>query len=278
MACFTDSVRTSYGRLAVAAGLCLALAGPAAAASPRVASLDQCSDQYVLALSPRSAIEGLSYRAQAGDSYLSMEARGLPKRRATLESILAARPQLVLRSWGGDAGLIRRLRAHGIQVLTLPDARDFDGVRANLRMAARAVGDPGRGEALIRAMDSKLTAARADPSLRRVAYLTPGGATAGAGTFVDSLLSAAGLRNAETRPGYRLLSLERLALAPPQALVLGFFDSFSLDRTWWSPARSAVMQTAGRERAIASLPGAVLSCPAWFAADGVLTLSKAAGA
>jgi iron complex transport system substrate-binding protein len=264
-------------RLAAAAGLCLSLAVPAGAA-PRVVSLDQCADQYVLALSPRPAIAGLSYRAQAGDSYLAAQARGLPRRRDTLESLLAVQPRLVLRTWGGDAGLTRRLEAHGIRVVTLPDAHDFDGVRANMRLAARAVGDPARGEALIRSMDAKLAAAGARPSFRRAAYLTPGGATAGRGTFVDALLAAAGLRNAETRPGYRLLSLERLALSPPEAVVLGFFDAFSLDRTWWSPARSGVMQAAGRERAIASLPGAVLSCPAWFAADGVLTLSRAAGA
>jgi len=33
---------------------------------------------------------------------------------------------------------------------------------------------------------------------------------------------------------------------------------------------------AARRRAMASLPGAVLSCPAWFAADGSLALAKAA--
>ena len=90
------------------------------------------------------------------------------------------------------------------------------------------------------------------------------------------MLTAAGLRNTETRPGYRVLSLERLALAPPQALVLGFFDAFAVDRTWWSPVRNGVMR-ASQTRALASLPGAVLSCPAWFTADGVLTLARAAG-
>jgi iron complex transport system substrate-binding protein len=263
-------------RLVAATGLCLALAAGGATAAPRVVSLDPCADQYVLALSPRPAVAGLSFRARDGDSFLAAQARGLPMRRASLESVLAAQPQLVLRTWGGDAGLTRRLQGHGIRVLTLEEARDFDGVRANVRRAAAAVGDPARGEALIAAMDAKLRAAAARPSFKRVAYLTPGGATAGPGVFVDALLGAAGLRNAETRPGYRVLSLERLALEPPQALVLGFFDAFSLDRNWWSPARSAVIRTAVRERVMASLPGAVLSCPAWFAADGVLTLSNAA--
>jgi iron complex transport system substrate-binding protein len=260
--------------LLAAAALALTIANGAQSA-PRVVSLDQCADQYVLALSPRAAIAGLSYRAEAGDSYLASEARGLPKRRATLESLLATRPEVVVRSWGGDAQLVRRLQSRGVRVTTLRDATDFDGVRANIREAASALGAQGKGEALIQAMDRDLAEAGRRPTGKTVAYLTPGGATAGPGTLVDAMLRAAGLRNAQQSPGYRTLSLERMALQPPQALVLGFFDAFSLDRAWWSPARTGPMQTA-RGRAIARLPGAVLSCPAWFAADGVQTLAEAA--
>lgn len=253
----------------------LASTSTAALAAPRVVSLDQCADQYVLALSPRSAIAGLSFRADAGDSFLAAQAKGLPKRRATLESLLAIQPQVVVREWGGDAQLVRRLQARGVQVATLADASDFEGVRRNIRETAKALGEAARGEALIQSMDRELAEAGRRPSGKMVAYLTPGGATAGPGTLVDALLRAAGLRNAEPGPGYRTLSLERLALAPPEALVLGFFDAFSLGRAWWSPARSGPMQAA-RGRALASLPGKVLSCPAWFAADGALTLAKAA--
>jgi iron complex transport system substrate-binding protein len=243
--------------------------------APRVVSLDQCADQYVLALSPRGAIAGLSFRAEAGDSYLAAEAKGLPKRRATLESLLATRPEVVLREWGGDAQLVRRLQERGMRVTTLQDATDFAGVRANIRQAAAALGQEARGEALIHGMDRELAEAGKRPTGKTAAYLTPGGATAGPGTLVDAILRAGGLRNAEQGPGYRTMSLERLALQPPEALVLGFFDAFSLSRAWWSPARSGPMQAA-RGRAIASLPGAVLGCPAWFAADGSLALAKAA--
>jgi len=259
--------------LLVAAALALS-STHAALCAPRVVSLDQCADQYVLALSPRQAIAGLSYRAEAGDSYLAAAAKGLPRRRATLESLLAVQPQLVLRTWGGDAQLVRRLQARGVRVATLADAADFAGVRANIRQAAAALGEKARGEALIRGMDRELAEAGKRPTGRTAAYLTPGGATAGPGTLVDAMLRAAGLKNAERGPGYRTLSLERLALRPPQALVLGFFDPYSLGRDWWGPARTGPMRAA-RSRAIASLPGTVLSCPAWFAADGALALAKA---
>ena len=50
------------------AALALLAAGPAAA-GPRVVSLDQCADQYVLALSAPADIAGLSYRADDADSF-----------------------------------------------------------------------------------------------------------------------------------------------------------------------------------------------------------------
>jgi iron complex transport system substrate-binding protein len=253
----------------------LASTSTSASGAPRVVSLDQCADQYVLALSPRAAIAGVSFRAEAGDSYLADQAKGLPKRRATLESLLAVRPEVVVREWGGDDQLVRRLQARGVRVTTLADATDFAGVRANVRQAAAALGEQAKGEVLIRDMDLELREAGREQPGKTVAYLTPGGATAGPGTLVDAMLRAAGLKNAEPGPGYRTLSLERLTLAPPEALVLGFFDAFSLNRVWWSPARMGPMQAA-RGRALASLPGKVLSCPAWFAADGALTLAKAA--
>ncbi|MGC8001651.1 hypothetical protein, partial [Salmonella enterica] len=64
-------------------------------------------------------------------------------------------------------------------------------------------------------------------------YLTPSGVTAGPGTLVDAVLRAAGMTNAETRPGYHTVSLEQLALDPPRAVVLGFFDTFQLAGDTW---------------------------------------------
>ena len=123
-------------------------------------SLDQCADQYVLALAPRGDIVGLSTRARNADSYLRAEAAGLPQRRATREAILAARPTVVVRYWGGDARLLADLRRRGVQ-------GGADRRRRRLRRRARqyphgrrrAVGRAA-GEALIARMDAQLAASR----------------------------------------------------------------------------------------------------------------------
>jgi len=252
--------------------------GYAASAAPRVVSLDQCADQYVLALSPRADIVGLSYRADDDDSYLRAEAAGLPLRRASLEAVLASRPDVVVRYWGGDELMTRRLTARGVRVVKVEDTNDFDGVRANVRRVAQALDRAPQGEAIIARMDARLRAAKGAGAGRRALYLTPGGFTAGQGTLIDAMMTAAGLRNAASSPGFAPVSLERLVAHPPDAFVLGFFDRPALSVQHWSPGRRGALRKLMAGRTLATLPGAILGCPAWFAADGAQTLALQARA
>jgi iron complex transport system substrate-binding protein len=269
--------RSPIAPVALAAAALVALAAGPAAAGPRVVSLDQCADQYVLALAAPGDIAGLSYRADDADSELRADLpKGAPLMRADLESVLAARPDVVVRYWGGDELMVRRLEARGVRVVKIDEATDFDGVRADVRRVAAALGDPAGGARLIAAMDRKLQAAQGAWGGRRALYLTPGGYTAGARTLVGAMLQAAGLVPAAAAPGYGPVRLEALVLDPPAALVLGFFDPASLQAQWWSMGRTEAVRRLVEPRTVASLPGAILGCPAWFAADGAEELSSTA--
>jgi iron complex transport system substrate-binding protein len=260
--------------LALAATLVASQAG-AAAAAPRVVSLDQCADQYVLALAPRDEIVALSKRATNADSYLRAEAAGLPQQRQTLEAVLGSGANLAVYNWTTDLSLPAALSRHGLTVVKVDDAHDFATVRADIRKVAAALGQSAAGEALIARMDAKLAASQGAWRGARALYLTPGGFTAGPGTMVGAMMSAAGLSNAAPGPDYAAVSLESLVLNPPVALVLGFFRDLAGGRSHWTIGGSSYLQALARQRAIASLPGSMLGCPAWFAADGTLALAKA---
>lgn len=253
----------------------LALAGPATA-GPRVMSLDQCSDQYVLALAKREDIAAVFLRADDYDSYLRERATGLPQRRPTIEGVIAADPDVVVRYWGGDAGLVEMMQRRGMKVVRVEEAEDFDGVRANVRRVAAALDRRAAGEAIIADMDAKLARSKGAWGGASALYITPSGFTAGKGTLIEAVLAAAGLRSAASRPGYALVSLEQLALSPPKALVLGFFDAFATAMERWGAGRHRVLNRLTHERAVGSLPGAIAGCPGWFAADGVERLAMAA--
>lgn len=265
--------------LALTLALALTLVGdPAHAVDARplrVMSLDQCGDQYALALAPGAEL-ALSPRADDPDSWLREGARGRARVRPTLEAAIAFRPDVVVRYWGGDARLLARLKARGVRVVTIADAADFAGVRDNIRSAAQALGAPARGAALIARMDARLRDAAPAPGTpgRPALYLTAGGFTAGAGTLVDAILTAAGLVNLVRAPGFAPVSVERVVLWRPARFVLGFFDQSRAD--WRGPGRHPAVRAAARDRILARLPAASLTCPAWFAADAAALL-KAAG-
>ena len=255
-------------------GLAAAVMADGAQAAPRVVSLDQCADQYVLALSPREAIVGLSPRAVAPDSYLRDKAAGLPRIRATAEDVLAARPTVVVRSWGGSPALDAALARRGVRTLKIEEAAGFDDVRANVRRVAAGLDARAAGEAIFAGMDAKLAGGRGAWRGAKGLYLTSALFSAGHGTLIDAMLRAAGIDPVVPRSGYAAVSLERLTLSPPSLLVLGFFEGTSLSR--WAPGRTASFQRLAAHSRRVTLPATILGCPAWFAADGVEALAKAA--
>ena len=253
------------------AGMAVLGAGSAEARPLRVMALDQCADQYVLALRPDAEL-ALSPRADDPDAWMREAAAGRRRVRPTLEAAIAFRPDVVVRYWGGEPRLLARLEATGVRVVTIADAIDFNGVREDIRAVSQGLGVPGRGEALTARMDATLRDAAPEPAARgrSALYLTAGGFTAGRGTLVDSILSAAGFANAAAGPFFAPVSVERIALFPPTRFVLGFFDQARGD--WRGPGRHPVVQRAARDRVAARLPAAALTCPAWFAADAAAML------
>lgn len=218
---------------------------------------------------------GLSTRADDPDSRLRDLAKGLPRRRATLESALAARPQLVVRYWSGDPRFIAQLETRGVRVVTIEDASDFGGLRANVRRVAAAMERQAQGEAVIARMDARLERSAGAWRGATALYITPGGFSGGEGTLVHQILKSAGLAPTPPGPGFQPVSLEQLALNPPRALVLGFFQD-AMANNHWSLGRHQVMRRVAAERTVASLPGSMLGCPDPSAAEAVEILASRA--
>ncbi len=238
----------------------------------RILSLDQCADQYVLALGEGHDL-ALSPRADDPDSWLRAEATGHRMLRPTLESVVAYAPDVVVRYWGGDARLLAELERQGVTVVTIADAADFTSVEQSIAEVAQALDRGAEGQALIGTMRATLNdAAPPDGARPRTAlYLTAGGFTSGSGTLIDASLKAAGLENAAGHPGFGAVRVERLAMDPPERFALGFYDQTRADRR--GPGRHPLVRDMVQRRSHASLPAAMLTCPAWFMAEAVPVLA-----
>jgi len=247
-----------------------------AAASARALSTDFCADQYLLALADPADIAALSPDADKDFSYMRAKAEGVRRSRPGAETALALSPDVVLRFWGGDEA---RLKALGLNVVTLEYASDFDGVKANIAAAAAALGEDARGRDLIKAIDARLDylGHRKGPHPAAL-YVTPGGVTAGKGTMIDAILGAAGVRNIAAENGlayWGSLPAEAVVADPPALIVTGFFSANSERINHWSAARHPAFRKIFGETPTIHLSTDVLSCPGWFSLDAAETIADA---
>lgn len=257
--------------------LALLVASSASAAPRRIVSLDYCADQFVLALADRDQIVALSRGSLRDDSYYRDRARGIRQTRGTLEEVLALRPDLVVRNWGGPWDAETVYRRFDAPVLQVGDAPNFEAARADLLDAARRIGHAERGEALAHDLDIRLARLRASapPTPAPVLYLSAGGAVAGADTMMNAMIEAAGGRNVHAGESWTVLPLERLVTMPPAVIALGFFDHGRSRVNPWLPARHPVLRRALARAHTVRLPASAVACEAWFVTDAAEQLAAA---
>ncbi len=245
----------------------------------RIVSLDFCADQYVLRFADRERILAVSPDAERDFSHMRERAANLPTVRPVAEDVIALRPDLVVRSYGGGPQASAMFARAGIAVHTIGWAGDFPAILRTTKDTAKALGaaDEGHAEAArTRARRSRLTQGQAP---RRTAlYMTPGGVTSGPGSLIHAMLTAAGLDNFQTHPGWRTLPLERLAFEQPDLIAAAFFERLTQPPNGWSATRHPVAQTQLAERALVPIQGAWTACGAWFLMDAVEALARAASA
>jgi len=259
----------------IIAAIAFACASAAHAEPRRIVSLDYCADQFVLALADREQITALSIGSLRDDSYFRDRARGIRQTRGTLEEVLALRPDLVIRNWGGPWDAAQVYGRFNVPVLQVGDTPDFASARADLLAAAQTLGHPERGAALARDLDARLASLSAYRTNAPVMYLTGGGAVAGRGTMLDAVIGAAGGRNVRVEDGWQVLPLERMVQTPPALIALGFFDT-SRDRVnAWSPSRHPALRRALANTPTVALPTASIACQAWYAIDAAEAIAAA---
>jgi len=170
-----------------------------------VASASLCADAYLLELAGPGRIAALSWQAGDPISQAPGWARDLPRAWSDAERIYALAPAMTVFGAGEGGRTARLLDRAGLHRFELAWADDFDGVRVNLRALGEVLGEPERAAAAIRNLDARLAALDARARQRgvrpHVLYLSASGGTAGAHTYVDAAIAAAGGTNAMAQAG-----------------------------------------------------------------------------
>ncbi|HLG88674.1 MAG TPA: ABC transporter substrate-binding protein [Alphaproteobacteria bacterium] len=241
---------------------------PAVAGPPqRVASINLCSDQYLLAIAKPDQAASVTWLA--GDKNRSAEAAraaGIPVNHGSAEEIARIAPDLVLADTFSDPNTVTMIRRLGIPVAVLPAPTDFAGIMDRVRRTAALLGNSERGEAVIAEMQATMGPPPPTSDARKplVAEIEPGFFTEGEGTLIDDAISRSGglaLGRVLGLHGYASLPLERLVSAPIDLIILPAesdgspsLSAHSLDH----PALRDKLTTVPRF----SIPAFLTDCPA----------------
>ncbi len=191
-------------------------------AATRVASLNLCTDEYLLLLARPEEIASVSYLSQDSlESPLWRAARRYKGNRGSIEDVLAQKPSLVLTMGGGgrSTGLLaRRLR---LRAIDLPFASTLDDVERNLRTVAAALGAPQRAEPWVTRIEAlRHTSPRTAVDAM---WVSGGGETLAPRSLGTEWLRLAGLQQRSAVGGR--VTLETMLTRPPKILVISDYRS-----------------------------------------------------
>jgi iron complex transport system substrate-binding protein len=232
-----------------------AIAGPA---PRRVASLNLCTDQLLLALADPGQILSLSPLARDGSiSYLAGKAGAFPVNEGRGEAILFGGADLVLVGPFEAHAKRELMERQGLSVMVLDPWQSLDQGRDQIRRLARRLGHPHRGEALIGRIDEAIASAR--NSVRGASILTyyRGGWVPSSGSFVNQILRVLGFTLHQKALGLAqggVARLESIVASPPDYLLMDEATGESMDNgsaLLVHPALAAAVP-AGRRLMLAS--------------------------
>jgi iron complex transport system substrate-binding protein len=196
-----------------------------------VASLNLCTDEYLLLLARPPEIASVSFLSQDPlESPLWRLARRYPSNRGSIEGVLARRPNVVLTMGGG--GRATRLLAKRLHIrpVELASPNSLNDVASNLRTVAGVLGEPVRAQAWITKLAElqRTTPASSKDTL----WLSGGGQGLLSGSIGERWLQLAGLRQRPLPSGRA--TLETLLVHPPAVLIESQYRSaqVSSGRRW----------------------------------------------
>jgi iron complex transport system substrate-binding protein len=200
-------------------------------AAASVASLNLCTDEYLLLLARPQEIASVSFLSQdPQESPLWKLAKRHHANRGSLEQVLAKKPTVVLTMGGGGRAsslIARRLRMRAVDLRPVGAIND---VAFNLSAVAAALGDPGRAQPWLRRL-SALRNTRPKQA-QDALWVGGGGQSIGVPSVGADWMRLAGLTQRPVAGGR--VSLEHLLVRPPTVLIQSHYRAGQMSRgTAW---------------------------------------------
>jgi len=211
-------------QFAIAGFICLLM--PWANAAPqRIASVNLCTDQYLLLLAAPDTIATVTWLSQRPESsYYYERALRIPVNHGEAEEIVAYAPDLVLAGFYSARTTTHLLQQLGYRVELFDHPRSVQQVREQLRRMGDLIGRREQAEHVIHAMDARLQQVATQPAADAPTLMqyAPGGYTVGRDSLVGDIMYLAGWHNQAENAGVAhlgIVDLETLLMIAPLALI-----------------------------------------------------------
>lgn len=222
----------------------------AASAAVRAASLNLCTDEYLLLLARPGEVASVSFLSSDPlESPLWRSARGYHANGGSIEQVVGQRPGLVLTMGGGGRSSALISRRLGIRTIELASANAPNDVRRNLMTVASALGHPERAVPWLRRL-TELERSVPEHKVDAI-WLSGKGLSLAHDSAGAKWLALAGLRQ-RALPAARA-DLETLVVRPPTVIVESDYRRGQVSRAarWMDHpivrrARSRRLRTDGR--------------------------------
>ncbi len=193
---------------------------------PRVASINLCTDQLLMALADPQQILGLSpFSRDPLQSWDAVKAAQFPRLSGEAEDVLVLRPDIVVAGDYTKRTTRALLKDKGLRVEEFTYPRSLDEVKVQMRRMGELVGHPERAADDIAKLDTAIADARKAAAQKpaRVLVLSRRGFVTGGDSLANSLLQAVGLKNAAGEFGFAsggFASIETIISLKPDLLLV----------------------------------------------------------
>jgi iron complex transport system substrate-binding protein len=228
--------RLSLAAIGILAAASVSLIAPARATElPRIASINACTDQLLVALADPDQILGLGpYSRDATRSWSAAAAHRYPRLSGEAEDVLVLKPDVVVAGSFTKRATRELLKEHGQKVVTFDVAHSLDEVKAQIRKMGEVTQHPDRAETYIARIDAALAHTRQFVAKRhyRVLSISRRGWVSGSRSLMSSLLAEIGLTNAAGELGLKFggfASLEAIVKLQPDFIVVSNDSDFAED-------------------------------------------------
>ena len=209
--------------------------GAGATDLPRVASINLCTDQLLMAVADPEQIVGLSpFSRDRLQSWDAEKAKRFNRLSGDAEDVLLLKPDVVLSGDYTRHATRELLKQKNVNVADFGFVRSLDEAKEQLLRVGKIVKQPERAAAIVAQIDDAVSRAKATTANKphRILVLSRRGWVTGKDSLVNSLLTMLGQHNAASELGFEFggfVSMEAILHVRPDALLVADGQDFAGD-------------------------------------------------